>query len=154
MPSTRSATSERPEENRQHLEEMAGTLQQESLTGHQMSWMTTIRDKLKREKESDSARRYRIGINDDGITTVSNIRDTPKCQRSHLGPCQKREPNSASKRLSCSYVEISLQVTCVSLNSMIKPPELKGKRSNLALLQDVSDMLCETVVKISVQGHT
>ncbi|KRX51595.1 hypothetical protein T06_4876 [Trichinella sp. T6] len=76
MPSTRSATSERPEENRQQLEEMAGTLQQESLTGHQMSWMTTIRDKLKREKESDSARRYRIGINDDGITTVSNIRDT------------------------------------------------------------------------------
>ncbi|KRZ81255.1 hypothetical protein T08_383 [Trichinella sp. T8] len=36
MPSTRSATSERPEENRQQLEEKTGTLQSanESLTGY------------------------------------------------------------------------------------------------------------------------
>ncbi|KRZ47688.1 hypothetical protein T02_11757 [Trichinella nativa] len=61
MPSTRSATSERPEENRQQLEEKAGTLQQESLTGHQMSWMTTIRDKVKREKERKRAI-ARVGI--------------------------------------------------------------------------------------------
>ncbi|KRZ59094.1 hypothetical protein T02_535 [Trichinella nativa] len=51
------------------------------------------------------------------------------------------------RNIASSYLRLSL-------NSMIKPPELKGKRSKLALLQDVSDMLCETVVKISVQGHT
>ncbi|KRY45620.1 hypothetical protein T03_16486 [Trichinella britovi] len=33
-------------------------------------------EERKGEKESDSARSYRIGINDDGITAISNIRDS------------------------------------------------------------------------------